>query len=411
MDVAKDIQKIDMGVPIDAAFDDDDDAPVSRVPKAASYDSIAKQSKNSVMQFPLLASKSLSFENMQMMSKACERNYASFLQTLFTMNMITSADTPQELVRQFHQNSNNTVKGPGDVFTFIFNSAIPEKDMNVILENIRYGNFTVEEVFNTKPVNQYYMPKSIDELATATEARGNVKINVGTAGSDNKITGLPKNPYLDSDAKKSNEMMPTMLQVRMFRDMGNGKGEYIDFIVGVKATIHPISSEDMINHLVNVFQDRGSLFKFITWTTGEISFFKDLVLNIPSIKEEIKGIRSGKSSKWWSALKNLKAKRRLNKLTLREPILPNASLIISQDEVEYIKANYGFDIMNEEEAAGLIKKLNILAFYVVDSASEVVYSFVDGNDDYSVNTFRALERENGNAERQFKDMLKAVNRL
>ena len=439
VDVANDIKKLDIGADIDTILDDDEDS-VRRVPRAASYDSIAKQSKNSVMQFPFLVSRSMSFDVMQMMAKAGERNYAAFLQTLVTMNMISSADSPQEFMRQFHQNSNNTINGPSDVATFIFNSTVPEKDIPAIMENVKYGNFTIEKVFNVESLNDLYLPEDAQVYAFTNEAKGSgngpggddsndttkkprrrfnqhgsasasASVTVNPNGAGTPKCELPRNVYVDADAKKSNEMMPTMIQVRMYRDTGNGKVEFIDFLVGVKATIHPIESDDMINHLVSVFQDRGSLFKLIKWTTGEISFFKDLVLNVPDIKNEIKGIRTGESSKWWSALKNIKAKRRLNKFTLREPVLPNASIVITSEEVEYIRANFGFDIMEDDEAIKLIKNLNILAFYVVDASSEVVYTMIDGSDHYDINTFKGLERENGNADRQFKEMLKAVNKL
>ena len=438
IDVCNDIKSIDAPDMTDIMLDEDEKTGISRVPRAASYDSIAKQAKNSVMQFPFLASKSLSFDNMQMVAKAGERNFGAFLQTLFTMNMITNADSPQEFVRQFHQNSNNTVNGPSDVFTFIFNSATPSKeDMDQIMENMIYGNFTVEEVFNTESLNTLFQPKEAATVyAAALEAGSTKKVKVehkhkhevglkvkgsvpivgsidGGGGRGERITKieLPRDVYVDADAKKANELMPTLLRVRMFKDMGHGRGEHIDFIVGIKATVHPIASEDMINHLVAVFQDRGKLFKFLTWTTGEIAFFKDLIFGVDEIKNEIKDTRSGASSKWWTALKNIKAKRRMHKLTLREPILPNASLVISREEVDFIKANYGFDILDDDNASKLIKNLNILSFYVVDASSEVVYTFVDGADHFEINTFKSLERESGNTDRQFRDMLRAINKL
>ena len=431
IDVCNDIKSIDAPDMTDIMLDEDEKTGVSRVPRAASYDSIAKQAKNSVMQFPFLASRTLSFDNMQMVAKAGERNFGAFLQTLFTMNMITNADSPQEFVRQFHQNSNNTVNGPSDVFTFIFNSAVPSKeDMEQITENLIDGNFTIDQVFNMESLNTQFKPKEAASVyAAAMEGKENnkdvkhhVDIQVRGSNSTVDISGgskgdritkieLPRDVYVDADAKKANELMPTLIRVRMFKDMGHGRGEHIDFIVGIKATIHPIASEDMINHLVAVFQDRGKLFKFLTWTTGEIAFFKDLIFGVDEIKNEIKDTRSGASSKWWTALKNIKAKRRMHKLTLREPILPNASLVISREEVDFIKANYGFDILDDDNASKLIKNLNILSFYVVDASSEVVYTFVDGADHFEINTFKSLERESGNTDRQFRDMLRAINKL
>ena len=435
-DIAHDIRTID-GDMTDVILDDEEKSGISRVPKAASYDSIAKQSKNSVMQFPFLASRSLTYENIQMVSKAGERNFAAFLQTIFSMNSITSVDSPTEYVRQFHQNSQSSVQGPSDVLTFVFNSSIPKEAQDLILEQVKEGNYLITDIFEFTALNDIYQP--IDPKRLVLEGPSgrqqhnrnrNRNRNRNNQNNRNNNNGgghrsrrdddrpeeplkmsLPRTIFVDADVKKANEMMPTLMSVRMYRDKGDGTGDYIEFICGIKATIHPINSEDMINHIVGVFQDRGTLFNVIRWTTGEISFFKDLIFNVEQIKGEIKDTRSGKASMWWTALKNIKAKRRLNKLTLREPILPNASVVISMDEVDYIKANYGFNILEDESGRKLISALNILSLYVVDPSSEIVYTFVDGGEHYQVNTFRSLERDAGNADRQFKDMLKAINKL
>ena len=155
----------------------------------------------------------------------------------------------------------------------------------------------------------------------------------------------------------------------------------------------------------------GRLFGFIRWTTGEISFFKDLIFNVDSIKGEISDTRVGKSSQWWSVLKNIKAKRKLHKYTRRNPVLPNAMLIISMEEVEYIKANYGYDLLDDESGQKLIDNLNILQVIIVDASSEVAYFYADGAERWDIVTFKCLERESGNAESQFKNILKAVGKL
>ena len=417
---------------LDDLVDDDDCAGVVRANRAMSYDSIAKQSKNGVMQFPFICSRSLSFDNIQMVAKAGERNFANLLQVIFTMNQITTADQPQDFVRQFHQNMKTSVDGPSDVVSFIFNSAIPRSVQNEIMKQVQEGNVTFESMFELNSLNSKYIPKDMKlQISHVMEAsRGSGRrassrtrtISSSFGGGNRKPPydpyqiardNLPTNVFVDSDVKKANELMPTLMHVRMRRERGiNGENsQYVDFIVGLKATVHAIDSADMVDHLVGVFQERGKLFKLIQWTTGELSFFRDLVFNIDQIKGEIKGTRSGKASVWWTALKNAKAKRKMHHYTRRDPILPNASIVISMDEVDYIKANYGFDIMEDENGKKIIDQLNILSFYVVDPGSEVVYTFLDGQDHYEITTFRGLERDNGSTERQFKDVLKAVNKL
>lgn len=418
---------------IDDIIGDDEVSGVSRV-HSASYDSIAKQSKNGVMQFPFIASRSLSFDNIQMVAKAGERNFANLLQVIFTMNQITNADQPVDFIRQFHQNTSTSVNGPKDVVSFIFNSAeVPKSVQNKIMQDVKEGNIIFESMFELTPLNSKYVPKDVKfqismEAGHGGGGRGphgphgprNSKPTVvhdrsGKSYNPHQIVrdNLPEHLFVDSDVKKANELMPTLMHVRMLREKGiNGENsEYVDFIVGVKATVHPLDSADIIDHIVSIFQDRGKLFKFIQWTTGEISFFKDLIFNIDQIKGEIKGTRSGKSSVWWTALKNAKAKRKMHKWTHRDPILPNASLVISMDEVDYIKANYGFDVMEDSSGKKILDALNILSLYVVDAGSEIVHTFLDGQEHYEVTTFKGMERDTGNSERQFKDILKAVNKL
>ena len=200
------------------------------------------------------------------------------------------------------------------------------------------------------------------------------------------------------------------MQVRILKERGEDS-KYITFVCGVKAMIHPVNSDDMVDHIVSAMQERGKLFRLLQWTTGEISFFKDLVFNIDQAKKDIKEIRSGKASTWWRALKNIKASRRFHKWTRTGPVLPNATIVISMDEVDYIKSNHGFDMLEEENGEKLLKAYNLMQFVIVDPSSEVVYFMADGDTRYRTVTYKGLERQAGQADKQFKEILRAANKL
>lgn len=419
---------------LDDIFDDDEGGRFVRKAEPVSYDSIAKQAKKGVMQFPAIASRSLSFENMVMIAKASEKNFAALLQVIFSLNQVTTANSPLDYIQQFHQNTNTTIHGPSDVIGYVFNNMIPEPVKNKINDIVAEGNMTYDQKYNMNTIQSMFLPKD-SKLILAMEAKGNKNKNKGVQA--NTIHGnvtlsrggssggkkrdsnkgpvgmeLPRNIFTDASMKKANELMPTMMQVRILKESRSGENStFIDFIVGVKATIHPVDSEDMISHIISLFEERGKLFNLIKWTTGEISFFKDLLFNIDAIKGEISDTRIGKSSQWWSVLKNMKAKRKLHSFTRRNPVLPNAILIISMEEVEYIKANYGYDLLEDKSGQKIIDGFNILQVVIVDSSSEVAYFFADGSERWDLVTFKCLERESGNAESQFKNILKAVGKF
>ena len=64
-------------------------------------------------------------------------------------------------------------------------------------------------------------------------------------------------------------------------------------------------------------------------------------------------------------------------------------------------------------AARIMKTFFLLSFIIVDPGSEIVNIATDGINGgrYQTYTYKALERDNDNAERQFKQILKAVNKL
>ena len=440
MGVLKDLYNIvndnldELNFDLDDIIEDDDEPKhgLNRVSRGASFDSIAKQSKHGVMQFPVLASRSLSFDNIQMAAKACERNFAHLLQVIFTMNQISDDGDPIQYIKRFHQNTSTSVNGASDVLSFVFNSDLSPAERNTIMQNVKEGAVTFEEICTLDSLNSKYIPKDVkvtfsmeakeknqqidnyNDYSNRTQTHNHYERSGG--GKNNAVAfdpkyNLPEKMFVDGDVKKANEIVPTLMHVRILRDRPGETPQFIDFIVGVKAMIHPLTSEEIVKHMVDIFQDRGTLFKLITWTTGEINFFKDLIFNVDKIKDEIKETRAGKASTWWTALKNIKAKRRLHKYTKRDPVLPNATILLSMEEVDYIKANYGFDIMEDVSGKKILEALNLLQISVLDSATEVMYSFIDGSEHWELVTFKGLERDAGNADKQFKDILKAVNKL
>ncbi len=221
---------------------------------------------------------------------------------------------------------------------------------------------------------------------------------------------MNKNMLQDNDVKKSNELVPTMLHVRIntLNDNGVNTG-MMDFNVGIKAIMHPINSEEMISNIVSACRKQGFLFNAIRWTTGEIKFIKDLLLDIDNVKLDVYN-RSKGASPWWLALKRRKGLSKINFL-MKKNILPNATIVISEEEAELIKTEYGFDLHNPYFVDKIMDTYFLLSFVIVDNASQVAhFKFDNGYPSFETVAFSSLERENTNSERKFKDMLKVLSR-
>ena len=220
------------------------------------------------------------------------------------------------------------------------------------------------------------------------------------------------NNLQDNDVKKSNELVPTTIHIKVgMVGKGGDLLKTVDFLIGVKAHMHLVKRDEMITNLLYAVKKKGNLFKFIQWTSGEISFFKDFLLDLDTVRQDAVNDTS-KSADWhWAALKRRKTfSKSLFSLFKKTNIMPNTTIVISKDEADYISTKFGFDLMNPEVANKIIKEYFLLAFVIIDNATQIVYFLYEGYRDYEAITLSSLERENSNDSKKFKEMLKVINR-
>lgn len=213
-----------------------------------------------------------------------------------------------------------------------------------------------------------------------------------------------------NEVKKTNEMQPTMIRISIDRvDADARQTITYNFLLGVKATLHAIPSDEFVSNMVDACEYKGKLFRFIKWYTGEIEFMRDFVLNMDQFGKDVKRRAAGESH-WWDALKRRAREAKISRVQT-DRILPNTTLVLNRSEVEYVKANYGYDLMDHKIVSRIMEEYFLLGYIVVDMASEIAYIMYDGQKDFQELTFRSLERDNVQSERAFKDMLRAAKKM
>ena len=203
---------------------------------------------------------------------------------------------------------------------------------------------------------------------------------------------VPK--LLDRDVKKTNELTPFGIQVRLIaKNEKNEFVQYVDFIVGVKAILHPVKSDDVIDNIKRALQNKSLFFKFLRWTSGEISLFKNIVLNVDDIKLDAN--RNASRSPWFPALKRLKNKKiGVSNLTVPHGVIPNATLAISSYEADELLNKSAIDIRQPAIAKKIMSQLSLIAFVIIDEATGTVNILYDGDSDYQTYSLETLQRQN-----------------
>lgn len=258
--------------------------------------------------------------------------------------------------------------------------------------------------------NNNFSDGSTDVNHTTTVVNRNERLNITRSDFMDTKT-IHKDILRDNDVKKANELVPMTLHIRVL--LTNKEKERVgsvDFVLGVKATMHPIKSDEMVKNIVNGCNKRGKFFNFIRWTTGEISFVKDFLLNIKDIKSDVTN-RSQGASHWWIALKRRKALASFkDRLFIPNGPISNASLVITSDEAEYIKTNFGHDLLNESVAYKLMKEYFLLAVVIVDNSTQMAHFLFDGQQSFQTVTFDGLKRENS-SKNDMNEVIRLANKL
>ena len=240
--------------------------------------------------------------------------------------------------------------------------------------------------------------------------KAELKLAIDKANSEHRARAVVK--LSDNDVKKSNELVPTTLSVTLQQTKGDNFGGNINFILGVKGLMHPVNSDEMVSNLLDGYKAGNKFFNFLRWTSGEISFLKDLLLNIDGIKEDV--IRKhSKGSHWWTTLKRnrtIARTRNISSIIAKKDgrILPNATIVCSMEEVMEIKDTYNVDLMDPRNIAKIMDRYFLLGFVIVDESQELCYFMFDGEREYAALSFKGLERENNN-KNDFKDIYKMIN--
>lgn len=364
----------------------------------AHMSSIARAVSNMTLVFPVICTRGISIENASLISKAVEKNCVGMLQRLMSAHQIRNEEDLMSYVQLFHKNISTDLVDLDDIFNMVESMTelqpMTQKDINTIKEAMQSP--------------EYYLPENVNEVALTdfVVKEGAATPNPSSNNKNNSIKDLKdsvdifKNQIPDSDFKKANELMPTSLVVN-FKSKDD-QGTVVDYssgVIGVKAKLYPISSNDIISHIAERNANNNWLTNFIRASTKEISFIKDFVLAIDKAKSDALSMSSRRptADKLWKVLErraNVSKINRLMKNNDNSSAAAIATLCVSQEEVEYLRKQYSIDLERTGVVRGLFESLNLMSIVIVDEALEVAkFVFDDGSYMWETISFNHLERE------------------
>lgn len=403
--------------------------------------SMIRRAKDATFQFPMIIPKSCPIDMATACTRMMDRVYAGYTQIALgnnsTMNMALDS-SPTQFLKRFHQNIKfeqaiadlavpedereaymekayngeyRVFADPDRKFFMLFNAA--DKKLGMMLESNREGlkpylseinmSKQMRDIFESGYDDAYTEAESDETNAEdLTQALLDGKLKQQQLADRRAMADIAKNnaaalrgPQLtDGDIKRMNDMTPYAVQIRL--SVVNSADEfvqYMDIVVGIKTVLHLVDTDDMISNLEKALQNRSGLFRFLRWTTGEISLVKDLLLNMDDLRFDAANQNAGKSPLFG----NLKRMKRrgvgMSGFAMPHGLIPNATLLVTSYEVDHMKNTYGIDMREESVAKKLMEGLDLMTFIICDDGAGTVDILYDGDATFQTYALESIERE------------------
>lgn len=389
--------------------------------KTKRYDSLTRAANKLILVFPVLCTKGISIETASILTKAIEKHCVTLLQMLFASIQISDTSYLSDYIAKFHSNISIGDKITVDDFISFTDKMddLLESGTLKVSDKIVYEQFTegmkefkniIKNTFNENSLADFSCHRTYTGYETVLEkTTSNIKEDKKNTRSKDRTDFLKK--MEENDIKKANELMPTKVIVDF-----HSKEDDIDIdraIIGVKCKLYAVDSLEIIERISSKYADSNWIKELVRASTGEISFWRDLVFAIDKAKvDAVNAARQGSSAKMWKVLERRATKNRLSKWKANKADSSTiTTLIVSQDEVEYLKKDYDINLENRKIAIKIMEAYNLMGIVIADEPAEVAdFIWDEGNDaNYETLSFRHLERESD--DRNYKKVINLMTKI
>lgn len=241
-----------------------------------------------------------------------------------------------------------------------------------------------------------------------------------TMDMSKNLYDVPPKMLKEGEINKLNTMKPLMMEAHFGaytadKDGNIGSIEQTSMIIGVRSYCRLVNSEDL-PEMARYSDSKNILMKRAKYRAGEMKYWSDFKFDIKGKKNDVYENITSPEKKWYKRLHQLAHMRddaiaplvaksgvlgALNTISkASNGMIPNCSLVISQADVDYIKAvtskdgRTGINLLSPSAARKLCRDMFLICLVVIDPDRESVKMFIpDLNSDWEVQSIDAINRQ------------------
>jgi hypothetical protein len=272
--------------------------------------------------------------------------------------------------------------------------------------NAVYNVGTLGTRIQNEKLNNQILKDRVDNLNTDRAIR-KTEVNA---------KAMAKAPQYVDDAKcqKLNTMKPLLMNVTVNMLNKDDSLHPINYIVGVKTHMRVVPSSILPEVARYPLKEMDKLSRKVKWRAGELKFLKDLIFRIDEKKQTAADSRDP-NRKWYRRLYELAHMKgdapasavvqgksifaafirdKQGKGKLKNGMIPNASIIMSQQDVDNIKNQTEIDLLKASNARKFCGELFLISLIIVDIDAESIKILLpDQNNDFDVHSLASVQKQ------------------
>jgi hypothetical protein len=207
--------------------------------------------------------------------------------------------------------------------------------------------------------------------------------------------------------KKANDMLPTFVKASVGFIVGEtNQVVKKEVLVGIKTYIHKYQSKVLVEDLYQTVKSNRKFLSFVKFITGEEKSLADLIFGIDKIKYDVATAKKAGVADQQIAM--IKRRSRFSKMQvpyIMKNYMPNASYVITTNEISLLKSVYGIDILSSGAIAKIMHDNFLLGFAILDQSNESAFISYEGhNYQFQEIPYAYLEREATESDRMMRQM-------
>lgn len=278
----------------------------------------------------------------------------------------------------------NDIASFGSVDAYV--NELRSKDKNVRADRV-FRQFKNVDKFKIKNGRMVFEDKKDNETYDNIKRRRNAE----KRSKENEKPAVRAPQMLrDSDVRKINNMTPyTMIASFRIKDKdGHYSNVPVEYVIGVKSILHIVSANELSNEMDDLVTGQEKALQKVRHKTGEIKT-KDYLFQISRAKKDAFAAANGK---WTSRLKKM-ASSFNNGLFEDNNTIPNATLVLTNTDVNIIKDSSGYDINKISIARRILNSLYLIGIAIIDPSAGTMKVLLDNQSDWDIQSLSSINAE------------------